>query len=68
MGESFANGDGETVLDAEDTSDIDSAEGGVTNKRKHSKGGGKGPTKYRNPKDLFSGPLLPTQVMISDIN
>ncbi|KAK1576819.1 hypothetical protein Q3G72_016726 [Acer saccharum] len=69
--ESFAYGAGETIPDIEDSSDLDTAEThalsaaspeiGDTSKRSHRKGGGQVPDQFKNQKDLFSGPLLPSE-------
>ncbi|KAL5783905.1 hypothetical protein ACOSQ2_006297 [Xanthoceras sorbifolium] len=71
LGESFADGAGETVHDIEDSSDVDTAEThapgavppevGDTTKRSHRRGGGRLPADFKNQKDLFSGPLLPSE-------
>ncbi|KAK2633564.1 hypothetical protein Ddye_032678 [Dipteronia dyeriana] len=59
------------VHDIEDSSDLDTAEThalsaaspeiGGTSKRSHRKGGGQVPDQFKNQKDLFSGPLLPSE-------
>ncbi|XP_031251717.1 DNA-directed RNA polymerase I subunit 1 [Pistacia vera] len=68
IGESFA---GETEPDGEDSSDVDTAETPAfgdasrgtqdTTGRRHQKVSGQVPAEFKNQKDLFSGPLLPSE-------